>query len=136
MKREYIWYMYIVRKYKIYLYKLYKQVEKWVFGDLFQPVSQRVQIHFIFNNNVRILCLYCYIKKSTTNVKLSENIWNKRRSNRFQWRHLWCQHLYVTVSSCRSSESGTSNALLGPWLNNTEVYLTPFISTQNHTIVW
>ena len=31
-------------------------------------------------------------------------------------------------------ESGTRNALLGPWLNNTEVYLTPFISTQNHTI--
>jgi len=31
-------------------------------------------------------------------------------------------------------ESGTRNALLGPWLNNTEVYLTPFISTQNHII--
>jgi len=30
-------------------------------------------------------------------------------------------------------ESGTRNALLGPWLNNTEVYLTPYISTQNHT---
>jgi hypothetical protein len=27
------------------------------------------------------------------------------------------------------------NALLGPWLNNTEVYLTPFIGTQNHTNV-
>ena len=32
------------------------------------------------------------------------------------------------------SESGTRNALLSPWLNNTEVYLTPFISTQHHTI--
>jgi len=31
-------------------------------------------------------------------------------------------------------ESGTRNYLLGPGLNNTEVYLTPFISTQNHTI--
>ena len=31
-------------------------------------------------------------------------------------------------------ESGTRNVLLGPWPNNTEVYLTPFISTQNHTI--
>jgi hypothetical protein len=30
-------------------------------------------------------------------------------------------------------ESGTRNDLLGPWLNNTEVYLTPFIRTQNHT---
>ena len=31
-------------------------------------------------------------------------------------------------------ESGTRYTLLGPCLNNTEVYLTPFISTQNHTI--
>ena len=31
-------------------------------------------------------------------------------------------------------ESGTRNALLGSLLNNTKVYLTPFISTQNHTI--
>ena len=31
-------------------------------------------------------------------------------------------------------ESGIRNALLGPWLNNTEAYLTPFISTKNHTI--
>jgi hypothetical protein len=31
-------------------------------------------------------------------------------------------------------ESGTRNALLGPWLNNSEVYWAPFISTTNHTI--
>jgi len=31
-------------------------------------------------------------------------------------------------------ESGTRNALLDPWLNDTDVYLTPFIGTQNHTI--
>jgi hypothetical protein len=31
-------------------------------------------------------------------------------------------------------ESGTRNVLLAPSLNKTEVYLTPFISTQNHTI--
>jgi hypothetical protein len=30
-------------------------------------------------------------------------------------------------------ESGTRNALLGSLLNNTQVYLTPFISTQKHT---
>jgi hypothetical protein len=36
--------------------------------------------------------------------------------------------------SVAQHESGTRNALLGPWPNNTEVYLTPFISTQNHTI--
>ena len=32
-------------------------------------------------------------------------------------------------------ELGTRNALLIPWQNNTEVYSTPFISTQNYTIV-
>jgi hypothetical protein len=32
-------------------------------------------------------CLSC-------NTKLSANSWNKRRSNRFQWWHLWRQHLY------------------------------------------
>ena len=31
-------------------------------------------------------------------------------------------------------ESGTRNAVLDSLLSNTEVYLTPFISTQNHTI--
>ena len=31
-------------------------------------------------------------------------------------------------------ESGTRNSLLGPLLNNTEVYLTHFIRIQNHTI--
>jgi hypothetical protein len=31
-------------------------------------------------------------------------------------------------------ESGTRDALLDPWLDNIEVYLTPFISTQNHAI--
>ena len=31
-------------------------------------------------------------------------------------------------------ESGTRNTLLGPWLNNTKVYLHSFISTQKHTI--
>jgi hypothetical protein len=30
---------------------------------LFRPVSQRVQINFIFNDNVRILCLSCNVKK-------------------------------------------------------------------------
>jgi hypothetical protein len=36
--------------------------------------------------------------------------------------------------SVAQQESGTRNAILGPWLNNSEVYLTPFISTQNHAI--
>jgi hypothetical protein len=39
--------------------------------------------------------------------------------------------LFISVAP---HESATRNALLGPWLNNTEVNLTPFIGTQNHTI--
>jgi hypothetical protein len=62
----------------------------------------------MFNNNVFILCLYCNIK----------NNWN-----------ILLPFLTVTLH-----ESGTRNALLGPWPNNTEVYLTPFVSTQNQTI--
>jgi hypothetical protein len=36
-----------------------------------QPVLQQVQINFIFNDNVCILCLSCNIKKSKTPAKLS-----------------------------------------------------------------
>jgi hypothetical protein len=32
-------------------------------SELFRPVSQRVQMNFIFNDNVRILCLSCKVKK-------------------------------------------------------------------------
>ena len=74
--------MYIVGKYIIYLYKL------------FYPVLQRVQINLIFNDNVRIMCLSCNIKKSKTSTKFSENNWSKLRSNGFQWCHLWRQCLY------------------------------------------
>ena len=38
----------------------------------------------------------------------------------------------TSVLSVALHELGTRNALLGP--NNTIVYLTPVISTQNHTI--
>jgi hypothetical protein len=43
---------------------------------------------------VRILCLSWYIKRSKTTAKLSENSWYKRRSKRFQRRHLWRQPWY------------------------------------------
>ena len=50
--------------------------------------------NFMFNDNVPILCLSCNVKKSKPTAKLSENSWNKLRSNRFQWCHLWRQRLY------------------------------------------
>jgi hypothetical protein len=42
--------------------------------------------------------------------------------------------ILLPLLSVALHESGTRKALLTPWLKNTEVYLTPFISTQNHTI--
>ena len=59
----YIQYTYIIGKYKIYLYELQKQAEQRAFGELFRPVSQRVQINLIFNDNVGILYLSCNVKK-------------------------------------------------------------------------
>ena len=41
---------------------------------------------------------------------------------------------YTVVVSVTLHESGAINVLLGPLPNNTEVDLTIFISTQNHTI--
>ena len=40
--------------------------------------------------------------------------------------------LLLPFLSVTLHESGTRNALLGPWPNNTEVYLTPLISTKNY----
>jgi hypothetical protein len=39
-------------------------------SELFMPVSQRVQMNFIFTNNVRILCLSCNVKKVGKLVRL------------------------------------------------------------------
>ena len=83
---------------------------------------------------VPILCLSCNIKKSKkTTAKLSENNWNKRRSYRFQWCHMWRQRLWPFLSVALHG-SGARNALLGPWPSSTEVYLTPFIGTQKQTV--
>jgi hypothetical protein len=64
-----IQYPYIVGKYKIYLNELKKQVEKGTFDELFYSVSQRVQINFIFIDNVPILCLSCNIKNNCQIVR-------------------------------------------------------------------
>ena len=79
----YIQYTYIVGKYKIYLYELQKQAEQRAYGELFRPVSQRVQIHFIFNDNVRILCLSCNVKKIGKLVRFKQKERNKHHSSPF-----------------------------------------------------
>ena len=64
--------MYIEGRYIIYLYELWKQVEKRAFGELFCPVSQLEQINLIFSDNVRKLCLSCNVKKSKITSMFSE----------------------------------------------------------------
>ena len=77
----YIQYTYIVGKYKIYLYELQKLAEQQAFGKLFRPVSQRVQMNFIFIDNVSILCLSCNVKKSENLSDLNKKARNKRHSS-------------------------------------------------------
>ena len=50
---------------------------------IFLPVSQRVEINYIFSDNIRILYLSWYVKSPKETVKLSEKSRNKRRSYRF-----------------------------------------------------
>ena len=54
-------YMYIVGKCNIYLYNLYKQVEKGAFDQLFLPVLQRVQMNFIFTDNLHYYNYTCIV---------------------------------------------------------------------------
>jgi hypothetical protein len=82
----------------------------------------------MLNNNICIVCLSCNIKESITTVKLSENSRDKCFSS------VTSAFILLPFLSVALHESGTKNALLGPLLNNTEVFLTPFISTQNHTL--
>ena len=83
-----IQYTYIVGKYKIYLYELQKQTEQRVFGELFRPVSQRVQMNFIFNDNVRILCLSCKVKKVGKLVRFKQK---EQKQASFLAFHKFCQ---------------------------------------------
>ena len=55
--------VHFLKMYNLFVQAL-KRVEKWVFCQLFWPVSQRLQIKFIFSHNALILCLSCNVKKS------------------------------------------------------------------------
>ena len=50
------------------------------FDEFFFPVSQRVEINYIFSDNIRILFLSWYVKSPKETVKLSKKSRNKRRS--------------------------------------------------------
>ena len=53
------------------------------FDEFFLPVSQRVEMNYIFSDNVRILYLSCYFKSPKETVKLSKKSRNKQCSYRF-----------------------------------------------------
>jgi len=75
-------------------------------------MEKRVNINFIFNDNVRILCLSCNIKKSKTTAKLSEKSRNKRRSNRFSMvSYVTSVLILLLFLSAALQESGTRNVL-------------------------
>ena len=85
--------MYIVGKYNIYLYEF----------EIFCLISHWVQMNFIFSVNVRILYLFCNVKKSKTTAKLS-----KRAESSFVlfvFDGVICEisTYTITVSYCRST---------------------------------
>jgi hypothetical protein len=53
------------------------------FDEFFLPVSQRVEMNYIFSDNIRILYLSWYVKSPKETVKLSKKSRNKRPSYRF-----------------------------------------------------
>jgi len=94
-----------------------------------------MQINLIFNDNVHILCLSCNIKKSNTTSKLTKDKLKQASLKLFSIvssvTSMCMLKQFLTVAQ---HQSGTINALLGPLLNNTEVYWTPLISITSHTI--
>ena len=53
------------------------------FDEFFLPVSQRVEMNYIFSDNIRILYISWYVKSPKETVKLSKKSRNKRCSYRF-----------------------------------------------------
>jgi hypothetical protein len=57
-------------------------------SELFRPISQRVQMNFIFNDNVRILCLSCNVKKVGKLVRFKQK---GQKQSPFLAFHKCCQ---------------------------------------------
>jgi hypothetical protein len=53
------------------------------FDEFYVPVSQRVEMNYIFSDNIHILYLSWYVKSPKETVKLSKKSRNKRPSYRF-----------------------------------------------------
>ena len=63
-------------------------------NELFRPVSQRVQMNFIFNDNVRISCLSCNIKKVGKLVRFKQK---GQKQVSFLAFHKCCQGCLLVV---------------------------------------
>ena len=92
-------YMYIVGKYKFYLYKLFCLVS-------------RVLIYYIFSDNLHKLCLSCNVKKPKTIAKLSKK---SRKKCHFLWCLLWSQRLYRFLPLLNMNKV-PGKLYLGQWL--------------------
>ena len=87
-------------------------------GKIFWPVSQRMQINFIFTDNVHISCLSCSVKKSktaTTLFQLAET--SVVLINHFPWCPLWspCLCCYRFLPSLYTNRIPEKNDI-DPWL--------------------
>ena len=62
------------------------------------PVSQQVQLNFIFSDNIYILYITINVRKPKTTAKTSRH---KCRSNSFWWLSLWslCLYCYCFLAS-------------------------------------
>jgi len=88
--------MYIFGKYQIYLFVLYKQIEKSSFSGLFHWV----QINYIFTNNVHIYCVDTAMAESPKQLPIfTEMSRNKCHSNHFQGPPL-SSLCTITISYC------------------------------------
>ena len=120
--RYIVQYMYIVGKYKIYLYKFQKHVEnRWAFlfcvaesSNKFYSYQQHMYFAFI---------LQC--QKVQNNLNWTRKRRNECRCNNFRKclllrLCLYCYHFLLCSTRIRYQKT-----FLGPWLNNHEVYFTP-----------
>ena len=97
-------YTYIVSNNKIYLYELQKQVDKRSFGELFWFVSQRVQINFIFTDNVRC-CVYSQMPEKVQNKSRNNACSNWLQCCPLSRPHLYCCHFFPLLYMNQVPES-------------------------------
>ena len=75
-------------------------------SELFRPVSQRVQMNLIFNDNVRILCLSCNVKNVGKLVRFKQK---GQKQASFLAFH---KYIYPAISTFAVQICYTNNFLL------------------------